>query len=34
LKNPGIPPVLAVSMIPWATVPNRIVYILKHLLGE
>lgn len=34
LRNPGVPAVLAVSMFPWATVPDRVVCVLKHLLGE
>lgn len=34
LKNPSIPAVLAVSMIPCATVSDRVVYVLKHLFGE
>jgi len=34
LKQPGIPTVLSVSMVLWATVPNRVMYILKHVLSE
>ena len=34
LKNPGIRTILAVSMLPWASVPERVVYVLKHFLAD